>query len=88
MTIPRARIAHHSRRRIEDPANREWFFPVNEPFIPILELIIPCGQGVGECVAIFKCTTVSEGVFTVRTTLSFLRERRAQKKHSYENRAD
>ena len=73
VTIPSAWIAHQY---------REGFFPVNEPFIPILELIIPCVQGFGESVAISNGTTVPEGVFAVRTTLSFLCQRRAQKKHT------
>src|SRR5579864_7497563 len=42
VTIPSARIAHQCRSCVENPADCEWFPPVNEPFIPILELIIPC----------------------------------------------
>ena len=50
VTIPSARIAHQCRSCVENPADCEWFPPVNEPFIPILELIIPCVQRVGESV--------------------------------------
>jgi len=88
VTIPSARIAHQCRRCVENPANREWFPPVNEPFVPILELIIPCVQRVGESVAISKGTTIPEGVFAVgMLLLLFLRERSGQKKHTNENRA-
>jgi hypothetical protein len=87
VTIPSARIAHQCRGYVENPANREWFFPVNEPFIPILELIIPCVYRVGESVAISKGTTIPEGVFAVGMLSLFLRERRGQKKHTNENSA-
>lgn len=87
VAISSARIAHQCRGCVENPANREWFFPVDEPFVPILELIIPCVQGVGERVAISKCTTVSEGVFAVGMLLLFLCEPGGQKKHANENRA-
>jgi len=80
-------IAHQCRSEIENPTNRERFAPVNESFIPILELIVSCIHRVRESVTISKCTSVPEGVFAVGVFLLFLCERRVQKKDANQNRA-
>ena len=87
MATPSARIAHQCRSQIENPTNRERFAPVNESFIPILELIISCVYRVRESVTISKCTSVPKGVFAVGVFLLFLCERRVQKKDANQNRA-
>ena len=88
MATPSARIAHQCRSQIENPTNRERFAPVNESFIPILELIISCVYRVRESVTISKCTSVPKGVFAVGVFLLFLCERRGQKEDANKNRAE
>ena len=75
VTIAGMRVTDKCHRNcVEDPTHRERLFPVDKPFVPALELIIPAVDGVGKGMAVSKRPVEPVGVFAVGVLLLFLCE--------------
>jgi len=88
VAIAGTRVADQcDRNYVEHPAYREGFLPVDKPFVPALQLIVPAIHGAGKRMAVPKCSAEPVSVFAIGMEL-FLCEPRRCKKQSHRSRRE